>query len=303
MYVTIVATKYGNCPEYQGAELKVPATREAIQDAMDRARAQGDEAYRMITFRDWPSFLRERLSKIETDIQEVNFLASRVDGMNQEGLSQYEGVLACIEIEREGQECSIKDLINASYNMERFELMPGVVTDAGLGEHAVDGDFMRLLQDIPDEVIELLDLSKVGQCLRRSEKGAFTKDGYCFRSSEGWREVHSGRKQSEQALKTELILSVCIRNRDSPEGVEKWLFLPCSDEELTSVCECFHVPNISRFQITGIYSRIPALEEHIGPDEDIGALNELAEKLKAMTPEECLKSICNNRQKERKSLS
>lgn len=61
MYVTIVATKYGNCPEYQGAELKVPATREAIQDAMDRARAQGDEAYRMITFRDWPSFLRERL--------------------------------------------------------------------------------------------------------------------------------------------------------------------------------------------------------------------------------------------------
>lgn len=129
MYVTIVATKYGNCPEYQGAELKVPATREAIQDAMDRARAQGDEAYRMITFRDWPSFLRERLSKIETDIQEVNFLASRVDGMNQEGLSQYEGVLACIETEREGQECSIKDLINASYNMERFELMPGVVTD------------------------------------------------------------------------------------------------------------------------------------------------------------------------------
>ncbi len=297
MYVTIVATKYGNCPEYQGAELKVPATREAIQDAMDRARAQGDEAYRMITFRDWPSFLRERLSKIETDIQEVNFLASRVDGMNQEGLSQYEGVLACIETEREGQECSIKDLINASYNMERFELMPGVVTDAGLGEHAVDGDFMRLLQDIPDEVIELLDLSKVGQCLRRSEKGAFTKDGYCFRSSEGWREVHSGRKQSEQALKTELILSVCIRNRDSPEGVEKWLFLPCSDEELTSVCECFHVPNISRFQITGIYSRIPALEEHIGPDEDIGALNELAEKLKAMTPEECL-NISLSKEKE-----
>lgn len=65
MYVTIVATKYGNCPEYQGAELKVPATREAIQDAMDRARAQGDEAYRMITFRDWPSFLRERLSTIQ----------------------------------------------------------------------------------------------------------------------------------------------------------------------------------------------------------------------------------------------
>lgn len=289
MYVTIAATKYGNCPEYQGAELKVPATREAIQDAMDRARVQGDEEYRMITFRDWPSFLQERLARVETDIEEVNFLASRVDKMNQEGLQQYEGVLSCIETERKGYGCAVRDLINATYNLERFELMPGIVTDAQLGEHAVDGDFMRLLQDIPDEVIELLDLSKVGQYLRRSEKGTFTKDGYCFRSSEGWREVHNGRKQLEQIPETEIILSVCIRNQDSPESAEGWLFLPCSDEKLASVCDCFHVPDIRSLRITEVSSMIPALEEHIGPEEDIGALNELAGKLRVMTPEECLK--------------
>lgn len=51
MYVTIAAKAYGNCPEYLGAELKVPATKEAIQDAMERARVQKDGAYRMITFR------------------------------------------------------------------------------------------------------------------------------------------------------------------------------------------------------------------------------------------------------------
>ena len=36
MYVTIAATKYADCPEYRGAELKVPAVRALVQDAMER---------------------------------------------------------------------------------------------------------------------------------------------------------------------------------------------------------------------------------------------------------------------------
>lgn len=289
MYVTIAAVKYGNCPEYQGAELKVPATREAIQDAMDRARVQGEEAYRMITFRGWPSFLQERLARVEAEVQEVSFLASRVRQMDPKSLSQYEGVLSCIETERRGHGCSIKDLINASGNLEYFDLMPGVRTDADLGEHAVDGDFMRILQDIPDEVMELLDLSKVGQYLRRSEQGAFTKDGYCFRSREGWQEIYDGRKLPEQIPETESILSVRIGNRDHPENGESWLSLPLSGDKLAASCDLLHAPYLSRCRITEVCSMVSALENHIGPDEDIETLNELAEKLKGMTPEERLK--------------
>ena len=54
MYVTIAATKYADCPEYRGAELKVPAVRALVQDAMERARVPVDGEYRMITFRGWP---------------------------------------------------------------------------------------------------------------------------------------------------------------------------------------------------------------------------------------------------------
>lgn len=87
MYVTIAATKYGNCPEYQGAELKVPATREAVRDAMERARVPVDGEYRMITFRGWPDFLRERLARTEVKVEEVSFLADRVRQMDQKALS------------------------------------------------------------------------------------------------------------------------------------------------------------------------------------------------------------------------
>ena len=194
MYVTIAATKYADCPEYRGAELKVPAVRALVQDAMERARVPVDGEYRMITFRGWPDFLGERLARTDADVQEVNFLAGRVGQMDQKEISRYEGVLACMETERRGHECSIKDLINATVNLEYFDFLPGIVKDTDLGENALDGDFVRILQDLPDEVIALMDPAKVGAYLRHSEKGAFTREVYCFRSKEGWQEIYDGQE-------------------------------------------------------------------------------------------------------------
>ena len=97
--------------------------------------------------------------------------------MDPKRLPEYEGVLACMETERNGHGCSIKDLINATENLEYFDFLPGIVKDTDLGENALDGDFVRILQGLPDEVINLMDPAKVGAYLRHSEKGAFTKEG------------------------------------------------------------------------------------------------------------------------------
>ena len=289
MYVTIAAKKYADCPEYRGAELKVPAVRALVQDAMERARVPVDGEYRMITFRGWPDFLGERLARTEADVQEVNFLAGRVGQMDQKEISRYEGVLACIKTERRGHECSIKDLINATENLEYFDFLPGIVKDTDLGENALDGDFVRILQGLPDEVINLMDPAKVGAYLRHSEKGAFTKEGYCFRSKEGWQEIYDGLELPEKELGTKTFLSVCIKERDHPENGDAWLFLPCTSREIESVCSFLSTPCLSRYRITEISSMIPAFEEHIGPDEDIEALNELAGKVAEMTQEELVK--------------
>ena len=289
MYVTIAAKKYGDSPEYQGAELKVPATREAIRDAMDRARVREDGEYRMTAFRDWPVFLQKRLSWTEASVQEVSFLAGLVGQLDRKRLSEYEGVLACIETERKGHECSIKDLINATGNLENFDFLPGIVKDTDLGENALDGDFVRILQDLPEEVISLLDPAKVGAYLRHSEKGAFTKEGYCFRSREGWQEIYDGQKLPETEPGTKTFLSVRIEERDHPENGDVWIFLPCHSGELVHVWDFISSPYLSSCRITEVSSMIPAFEEHIGPDEDIGALNELAGRLEKMTFGERLK--------------
>ncbi len=289
MYVTIAATKYADCPEYRGAELKVPAVRALVQDAMERARVPVDGEYRMITFRGWPDFLRERLARTEADVQEVNFLAGRVGQMDQKEISRYEGVLACIETERRGHECSIKDLINATENLEYFDFLPGIVKDTDLGENALDGDFLRILQDLPDEVIALMDPAKVGTYLRHSEKGAFTREGYCFRSKEGWQEIYDGQELPLLEPETKTFLSVRVEERDHPEKGDGWFLLPHRSGEMASLWSFLSTPCLNGYRILEVSSMIPAFEEHIGPDEDMEALNELAGRVAKMTPEEVVK--------------
>jgi len=289
MYVTIAATKYADCPEYRGAELKVPAVRALVQDAMERARVPVDGEYRMITFRGWPDFLRERLARTEADVQEVNFLAGRVGQMDQKEISRYEGVLACMETERRGHECSIKDLINATVNLEYFDFLPGIVKDTDLGENALDGDFVRILQDLPDEVIALMDPAKVGTYLRHSEKGAFTREGYCFRSKEGWQEIYDGQELPLLEPETKTFLSVRVEERDHPEKGDGWFLLPHRSGEMASLWSFLSTPCLNGYRILEVSSMIPAFEEHIGPDEDMEALNELAGRVAKMTPEEVVK--------------
>ena len=289
MYVTIAATKYADCPEYRGAELKVPAVRALVQDAMERARVPVDGEYRMITFRGWPDFLGERLARTEADVQEVNFLAGRVGQMDQKEISRYEGVLACMETERRVHECSIKDLINATVNLEYFDFLPGIVKDTDLGENALDGDFVRILQDLPDEVIALMDPAKVGAYLRHSEKGAFTREGYCFRSKEGWQEIYDGQELPLLEPETKTFLSVRVEEREHPEKGDGWFLLPCRSGDMASLWSFLSAPCLSGYRILEVSSMIPAFEEHIGPDEDIEALNELAGKVAEMTQEELVK--------------
>ena len=260
MYVTIAATKYADCPEYRGAELKVPAVRALVQDAMERARVPVDGEYRMITFRGWPDFLGERLARTEADVQEVNFLAGRVGQMDQKEISRYEGVLACMETERRGHECSIKDLINATVNLEYFDFLPGIVKDTDLGENALDGDFLRILQDLPDEVIALMDPAKVGAYLRHSEKGAFTREGYCFRSKEGWQEIYDGQELPLLEPETKTFLSVRVEEREHPEKGDGWFLLPCRSGDMASLWSFLSAPCLSGYRILEVSSMIPAFD-------------------------------------------
>ena len=289
MWVTILAREYEKYPEYYGATLWMPATRAALQDAMEQVRVPGGGSCRLTRLDGWPKFLAERLSRMEADIQEVNVLADKINQIGRESIPWYEGVIGCVESERGGRECSVKDLINAAGNLEYFGFLPWIVSDTDLGESAVNGGSVQMLQGLPDEVLAFLDKEKVGSCLRETEKGVFTKEGYCYRVKEGWQKIYNGQNLPEQETGSDAILSVSLENRKHSEHGKVWLSLPCSTEGMASTCASLHAESLEQCRIWEVRSAVPILEKKIQFYDDVEMLNELAERLQQMPQKELIK--------------
>ena len=88
---------------------------------------------------------------------------------------------------------------------------------------------------------------------------------------------------------TKTFLSVRVEEREHPENGDGWFLLPCRSGDMASLWSFLSAPCLSGYRILEVSSMIPAFEEHIGLDEDIEALNELAGKVAEMTQEELVK--------------
>ena len=78
----------------------------------------------------------------------------------------------------EGNKIVMKELINICYNLDSFVFQPDILNDNMLGELCLMGELLDVIQEASDEVLEMLDEEKVGQALRKSDKGVFTAKGY-----------------------------------------------------------------------------------------------------------------------------
>lgn len=146
-----------------------------------------------------------------------------------------------------------------------------------------------MLQGLPNEVLAFLDKEKVGAWLRETEKGVFTKEGYCYRVKEGWQEIYNGQNLPEQETGSDAILSVRLENRKYPEHGKVWLSLPCSTERKASACASLHAESLEQCRIREARSAVPILEKKIQFYDDVEVLNELAERLQQMPQKELIK--------------
>ena len=156
MQVCICAERYKSDFWYQGYTLTLPTYQMALENAKQCARVADGEGYSLELVGQWPDFLYEPLEACSATLQELNFLAQKLSQMSQEELDTYEGVLQSVP------ERTIRNLINAAYNLDRFELLPGIMDEEELGEVSMENDLVPVIRNLPDEVYPLLSLKKVG---------------------------------------------------------------------------------------------------------------------------------------------
>ena len=281
MQVCICAERYKSDFWYQGYTLTLPTYQMALENAKQCARVADGEGYSLELVGQWPDFLYEPLETCSATLEKLNFLAQKLSQMNQEEMDTYEGVIQSV------LEQTIRNLVNAAYNLDRFELLPGIMDEEELGEVSIENDLVPVVRNLPDEVYPLLSLKKVGHYVKEQEQGVFTSKGYCCRSMEGWVEPYDGKELPEQASEEDCIF--CLRLQSLKTKADACLELPCDEGRTHQVLADLGIHTFEESTIMEIRSPISQFEYAFRQTAEVETMNVLAKELATLSPKELIK--------------
>lgn len=150
-----------------------------IQDTLDRLKIPDDKPIVAFSISEYdnmelPYTMCRR--KFSADIYRLNLFAERYEQLEEYQKAGFKSVLM------KNPDSSIDDMLVMTYGIEGVPVYPA--NDyADLGEIAVDNEMLPELNDCSDEIIELLDLEKVGKLLAEREEGVLLDGYYCVPSS------------------------------------------------------------------------------------------------------------------------
>lgn len=284
MIVKIVADKCRGERGYEGAKIKLPTNHFALADALQRAQVPEGGGYSLHKFEDCPVFLQYALIVCQDrTLEEVNLLARKVSEMDENQLDTYEGIVLMRRDSDLDHPMTMKELINATYNLDCYEFRPGVINDQILGGICLEGDMLEEFEKLSDEAHDLLDEIKVGAEKRRRDQGYFTSKGYIYRGSSKEKEIYDGVHLPQLPNGHKGLISICLERElfPSQEGEGVWLELPADEQAMRQALKKLDVPSFDFCVIGGCESILPFMENWITADENVEKLNLLAERLAA----------------------
>lgn len=218
-------------------------------------------------------------------MEEANLLAYRLSRMSEKELWTYEAAIEMLS------DRTMKTIINATYNLNCFEFLPGITCDEEIGDMTLENNLEPFLRGISGEVYALLDERKVGAFIREREKGVFTGNGYGYRNGEPWKEVYDKfdySKPLEGYCGLFSLYLIPVRPCGN-KGQAVWLDLPCGETEGRAVFELLGVESLEQCKVVEIRSAVPRFESALSRDEAVSRFNLLATELAGLPEEELVK--------------
>lgn len=148
-----------------------------------------------------------------THINELNYLASRLNELDPEELMKFTAA-----VEHGEYASSAEELINLTYNLDHYELYP-VQNAEEYGLWLVD-ELMAL--QLPEQARDYFDFEAYGEATAINEGGAFTSQGYMLAGPEPFQKVYDGQHIPEQyqvfqyPVRQKITVPRSHRSRDSP---------------------------------------------------------------------------------------
>ncbi len=177
-----------------GEWLKFPTTYEKLQETFRRIGiGQEDDfgcVYEEWFITDYDCYVDGLYDKLGeyANLDELNFLASKLDEMSQ---SDYDRFVAAMGMgEYTG---SMKDMINLCDNLDIYEVYPDVHDDDDLGRLYID-EYGSM--SVPEHLKNYIDYEAYGRDVRFEEGGEYTDAGYVYSSGSSFHEYYDGDRES-----------------------------------------------------------------------------------------------------------
>ena len=217
------------------------------------------------------------------NVDEMNYLARRIDSFDYYELAKFQGAVA-----REGI-CTMKDLINLTFNLHNYTVVTDFLNLKNIGSnHYLDKNI-----GCPASEMERLDFETMGRNLLSSGDGKVTPYGVVFCNSLPMEEVYKGKMFPDYDYTSDYVLKLEMMRKGSqstsPEKV--WLYLPTSKACILKAL--LHLGadtyNDLTFQCVDSMSLSESFMDHLSLMDNIGEINELSKIIHELDPEEIKK--------------
>lgn len=270
------------------AYVMLPANKNTVIDAMDRAKVFGESSLRIENCDEFPELNGYKFSK-EPTLDELNFLAKRLEiiSADKEDITYRIAYRALLRKPMN----TINEAINRTYNLQTIPVYPCRNVYA-YGEIVLENEMLEELDDVPDEVYELLDPDKVGRVMADREDGVFI-DGYYIVTS-GYEPVLVYDEVLPEQLEDWVFRLEISGVPEKPEDISKMkteiLTLPADEKYMQEIAEQLGEKCIGDCNITKFESAIPQIDDSaVESSEDIYSLNEIAKKYSELSRADAVK--------------
>ena len=179
-------------------ELLIPVTDAEITDIKHRLRCSfGEEPeITVLGCRLIPEL--EEIRPVGT-LLEYNALAKRLISIPDYEANAFRALITKALAENK-YEIPVRDLINMTYGLDKITIASNVFTDERLGAFVIENGMNDTINELPDEIVKLLDRSAVGMIQRKEDNGFYCSRNYYVLANYEMPVVYDGLKLPQELM-------------------------------------------------------------------------------------------------------
>lgn len=272
---------------YYYASLYLPATKNELEDARQRARLTGrDVGYVGIEITGCPQLPALVDTRLDCPtVDELNFFAKRLASISSSEMIAL-GAIFSHRKERGDYEngLSMKELINLTYGLDNVMVAANVEDNIALGRFAIENEMHHHIPGLKDVNPKFLNVQQIGQEIRDMDGGLFYCGCYVVAGEYEYQEVYDGENLPKQTNEDEFaVFSITLREKTDETTPAKDILinLPMERDYLEKFLANKLSAPLENYEVVRFESAIPYINRFMLMEEmDINTINDIAYSFK-----------------------